>query len=77
MAMATCDIAVEDLNNCLSVLDLKRNHLHPVQRELLDRFIGVSQDFVRDMRAVNGDPDALRALLGLPVPGKKDNEGRA
>lgn len=65
MSTALCSIVFDDLEMALLSLEAGRNHLDPIQRELVDRFAKTCSSFVRDMLVAEGNPDALRMAFGL------------
>ena len=64
---AICAVVFEEMDAALDILDLARKDLTPVQRELVDRFIAECQLFANNMLAAEGNPDAQRAVFGLPA----------
>ncbi len=67
MSTATCASVFEELENALMLLNLGRDELSPIQRELASRFISTCETFAYQMLAADGDANALRAVFGLSL----------
>jgi len=70
MSTAMCATVFEELEDALDLLNVARNEFNPLQRQLAGRFIALCKVFGRDLLAADGNPDALRAMFGLPITGR-------
>lgn len=64
------DASFEKLGDALTFLESQRSDFNSLQRQLAGRFIIICKLFQRDMLAADRNPDALRALLEIPVLGE-------
>jgi hypothetical protein len=72
MSTAVCANVFDELETALMFLNVGRQELNPIQRELAERFISTCKLFARDMLAADGDRTALRMVLGLSVSEEVD-----
>lgn len=65
-----CRRIFDSVDDVLMVLNSQpaRSRLNPLQLQIASRFATSCTLFARDMMAAEGDPDALRYLLKLPLP---------
>lgn len=71
---ATCAAAFDEMDVALKLLNSSRADFNPLQRQLIGRFIATCKVFGRNMLAAGGNPDALRAVFGLPVSDEPGNQ---
>lgn len=64
---ALCAEVLDSLDEALMLLNAGSGQLNPLQRQLARRFHRACTVFAREMLAAEGDRDALRYLLKLPV----------